>query len=95
MAISLAVAPSVTIMQTNYANKYLWFTLLYAINAETIVRSFEICQASHVTENWAYLRAKNKAVMELILSVFLVSTTRNIHYKFEVDNLFNFDTGVI
>ena len=33
--------------------------------------------------------------MELILPVFLVRTTRNIHLKFEVDNLFNFDTGVI
>ena len=33
--------------------------------------------------------------MNLILSVFLVRTTKNIQSKFEVDNLFNFDTGVI
>ena len=33
--------------------------------------------------------------MDLILSVFLVRDTRNINLKFEVDNLFNFDTGVI
>ena len=33
--------------------------------------------------------------MKLILSVFLVRNTKSIHLKFEVNNLFDFDTGVI
>ena len=60
----------------------LWDT--YKVHTEciyynTIVRSFEICRASQVTENWTYPCAKIIAVMDLILSVFLLRTTMNIH----------------
>ena len=48
---------------------------LGAEKTETIVRTFEICWASHVTKNLDYPCAKIRAVMNSKLSVFLVRTT--------------------
>ena len=39
------------------------------------VRTFEICRASHVTKKLDYPCAEIRAVMNLKLSVFLVTTT--------------------
>ena len=49
-----------------------------------IVRTFEICRASHVTKNLEYPCAKIRAVMNMTLSVFLVKTAKDIYYESKV-----------
>ena len=46
-----------------------------------IVRSFQICQASLVTNNWNYPCAEIRAVMNLKLSVLLVRTIKTYTLK--------------
>ena len=59
-----------------------------------IVRSFEICRASHVIKSWKYPCAEIRAAVDLKLAVFIVKTTNNIKWKFKVENLSDTDTEI-
>ena len=86
--------------------KYSWAETLYMLyihfvfqcsllcKSATIVRTSEICRASHVTKNLKYPCAEIRVDINLEISVFLVRTTNSIYLKFYVDKLFNFDTGI-
>ena len=57
-----------------------------------LVRSLEMCRTCHVIKKLTYPCVKIKAVVKLLLSVFLVRTVKILCLKFHFDNLFNFDT---
>ena len=75
---------STTAVDTLYVSMRCFYVTTHArrgrdVVTMTILRVLEIRRASHVTENWTYPCAKIITVMDLILSVFRVRTTRNIH----------------
>ena len=61
-------------------------------NLATIVHTFEICRASHVTKNSKYPIAKIIIFSDMKISVYVLSSPQNKYRQFEVQGCSNLGT---